>query len=381
MIHPRDGERGIALIMVLLVVTLLTILVMEFTYTVEVESHISRNSLNALQATYLARSGINILAGALIEDDDPTVDPGEDDKWRYFALGPCQNILENEISVPPTWKLCGRIVDESGKVNVNFSRPPAQSVVQKNQGQAQGQPTNECKPNTPGTASYCWRDVLVQLASGSGLDTNVLKDALDSYWASPPPPKLGQPALVVADEFDSLEDVAASFPALQDRSVFDGLRKHVTALRTAQTAAAQKKTLNINTVPANVLQAIFTVMEIDEGAVGDIIARRTEAPFKNPGEAFQSIDNKAGALQMFGVKSNLFRLEASAVVNGVGKTVRVLVRRDSIPPPKNSPDGTAGYRITFLDWQKESGVGAARDAAADEEQGLEAGGNSAKDQS
>src|SRR5256885_1549174 len=95
----RDSQRGIALIIVLLVVALLTILIVEFTYSVQVESHIARNSLSALQASYLARSGINILAGALTMDNSPRVDPDEQDiaSWGSFALKGCSPLPSLEL--------------------------------------------------------------------------------------------------------------------------------------------------------------------------------------------------------------------------------------------------------------------------------------------
>jgi len=369
----RSGERGIALIMVLLVITLMMIIVLEFTYTVQVESHISRNALNSLQATYLARSGINILAGALIQDEDRNIDPGEKDKWRYFALGPCQNILENETWVPPNWQLCGRIVDESGKVNVNFSRPnpPNPNATQQD---------HDCKPNTPASSPFCWRDIIAKIAGGKGLDEEALKQAIDDYWfTAVAPAKVGQPAQLVAPEFGSLEDVAASFPLLQDRTLFDGLRNYVTAQPVSN--AKGKRQLNVNTVPATVLHAILSVTGNDESLVPDIIAHRKEAPYKNAGEAFEGMTgNKAGLLQLFGTQSDTFRIEASAVVNGVGKTIRALVLRQPGTPLPGQPPDQPSWHLIYLDWAKESGISAARDAQRDNPEGLEGESNSDKGQ-
>lgn len=376
----EKNERGVALIMVLLVVTLLTILVIEFTYTIQVESHISRNSLNSLQATFLARSGINIMAGALIKDSDRTVDPGEEDEWRFFALGPCQNLLENleqNGSVPPTWQLCGRIVDESGKMNVNLSRPGSPAP---NQTPTSGQsaPVKECNPKSPSTQPYCWRDVLGKLASGAGVDATAITQELDAYWASgQQATKLGQASQALAPEFGSLEEVAAAFPAMQSRTIFDGLRRYVTAMPIGGSRIQNRK-LNINTVPAPVLRAILQVTENDEAVAGDIVAQRIEQPYKNVGEAFASVENKAGLANMFGTTSNVFRLEASASVNGVGKTVRALVLREQAPAPRGAPQGTIGWRLTYIDWQKESGIGAAREVP-DGSEGLEPDDNSDKD--
>ena len=372
----RNDERGIALIMVLLVVTLLTILVIEFTYTVEVESHISRNSLNALQATYLARSGINILAGALLQDEDQKVDPGEKDPWRFFALGPCQNILSNETWVPPNWNLCGRIVDESSKLNINLSRPSA-PPVNPNTPNTPNAPnaSTDCARTTAGIP-YCWRDALAELAAQQGMNKDDLKATLDSYWSRPPQSAgFGQPAVPVPD-FNSLEDVASQIPLLSDRTIYDQVSRVATAIPLGRNARNAK--LNINMVKPEVLSAILTALGESTDGVGDIVARRKDKPFESVGEALSGVSNLAGLAQMFGTTSNLFRLEASASVNGVGKTVRALVLREQAPPPKNAPQGVPGWRLTYIEWQKESGVGASRETGDDDGSGLDADGNSDK---
>jgi hypothetical protein len=45
------------------------------------------------------------------------------------------------------------------------------------------------------------------------------------------------------------------------------------------------------------------------------------------------------------------------VVNGVGRTIRALVRRGQAPRPAGGLGGQAAqWSITYLDWQKEGGV-------------------------
>src|SRR5215467_9277139 len=61
-------ERGAALVIVLLAVTLLTVAVVEFTYSAQVDHHLTDNALKALQASYLARSGVNLALLALKKD-------------------------------------------------------------------------------------------------------------------------------------------------------------------------------------------------------------------------------------------------------------------------------------------------------------------------
>ena len=60
----------------LLAITLLTIVVIEFTDTAQVETHLALSARNALQATYLARSGVNVAEALVIVDAQ--ISPGND---------------------------------------------------------------------------------------------------------------------------------------------------------------------------------------------------------------------------------------------------------------------------------------------------------------
>ena len=60
MTRGRVHERGVALVTTLLAVTLLTIAVVEFAYSSQVDYHLAYNALRSLQAASLARSGVNL---------------------------------------------------------------------------------------------------------------------------------------------------------------------------------------------------------------------------------------------------------------------------------------------------------------------------------
>jgi general secretion pathway protein K len=63
----RD-ERGIALIIVLLVTTVLTVLVLDLHQSVRIHFYIANNLTDGIKAAYLVRSGIQVAAGALLKD-------------------------------------------------------------------------------------------------------------------------------------------------------------------------------------------------------------------------------------------------------------------------------------------------------------------------
>ena len=349
--HPqRRGERGIALVITLLVVALLTILVVEFTYSVQVESHMSRNSLSALQATYLARSGINIMAGALMQDNSPRADPDDEDPdegWISFivhdaasgdpagAPQTCSTLPALTDQLPRGWHICVRIIDEGAKLNFNMTRPtraPGNNATVPPSGQP-----DQCQNED------CWVEALRRLFERGGVDESVADDIVD-YWINDvPTPALGRPAQLFAPDFASFEDVAARFAAL--RTAYRELRSSITAL-----PRTRNPRLNVNMAPPEVLSAILN----DDEVVQRIIQERGSKHFTNSGEALEGVNNPH-IRRMFDVRSAYFRLEASAVVNGIGKTVRALVWRNSAPRNASSTQQTS-WSLTFLDWEKESGA-------------------------
>ncbi|MCK5011771.1 MAG: hypothetical protein KAS98_14850, partial [Deltaproteobacteria bacterium] len=55
----QKAERGIALMLVLWVLTLLSIMVFEFCYTMRIEATITKNFKEGAKSYYLAQAGIN----------------------------------------------------------------------------------------------------------------------------------------------------------------------------------------------------------------------------------------------------------------------------------------------------------------------------------
>jgi len=92
----RGHEQGLALVLTLFVVALVTILVLEFHFDAAVEIDLAMNYANDVQAYHLALAGVRF-AQALLERDDPAVD-GPDDSWYKLGLVPAcfapQQLLE-----------------------------------------------------------------------------------------------------------------------------------------------------------------------------------------------------------------------------------------------------------------------------------------------
>src|SRR5205085_7834364 len=105
----RGGEDGIALLIVLLTITLLTIIVVEFTQSAEVEMHFAISSRNALQAFYLARSGINVGEALLAADAKINKNDSDEDIWAVPM--PPLPVGDGTVAL--------RIQDEGRRLNLN----------------------------------------------------------------------------------------------------------------------------------------------------------------------------------------------------------------------------------------------------------------------
>lgn len=114
----RTNERGIALVFVLWVVTLLSVIVGEFCYTMRTEVNIARNFKDTTQARYIARAGINKAVINFITKSDSgqtEAGGGEEITWRINAETPEIPFANGYYTV--------LITDELGKVNINYAPP------------------------------------------------------------------------------------------------------------------------------------------------------------------------------------------------------------------------------------------------------------------
>jgi type II secretory pathway component PulK len=392
----KNDERGVALVIVLTIVALLTIIVMEFTYTVQLDQHRARNALNALQARLLARSGINLAEAFLARDAEPKYDAFSED-W-YLNL---QEFCSDTIEIEPGMRVKCDVEDESGKININKTRPSRQSQLAA---QAGG------KNNAPD--AYL-RDAIECIFGCYNVPVNEIGDQLREYWEQSPPSTDAASSTsstsgnVPMPDFGSLEDFAAQFHI--PTANLDKLRRVLTAQ-----PANRLSRININTAPEAVLNAVIigypctcgggTSTNGDSsadatglsgtmsstspggdtssssgggdagGVIQEILSRQRDPdqPFDNQGAVSQvmaSLDaDRRGAMsQLFGVTSSYYRLQASALTNtdpsgegtgGIGQTLSALVRRTKAPVSNASATDTQDIQWTFrlMDWQREAGA-------------------------
>jgi general secretion pathway protein K len=348
------GERGMVLIVVLLVITLLTITVVEFTFSTALDAHRARHARDALQANLLARSGVNIAEGFLMLDDEPDFDSHLEEWWIQ-----AQQTCREGLQLAPNMLVRCRIRDESGKINVNLTRGRMRRVESETV-----------------TADAVLRDAVTCLFHNrnvSSVGDQEINERLNEYWSQDPIERPDGQQQEIPD-FASLEDFGAQFGLTGDE---------LRSLREVLTAQPRRllPAVNVNTASAEVLSAILNPEEqcAPNDAVTQILERRAEEPYRRNeiGQVVSGAENAAAKRGLLGSTSNLFRVQASAVVNfdpespgdfgGVAQTLSVVVRRR--PDPKRAiPDqNVPGWTLRAIDWQKEGGARLFQGSEADEE--------------
>ncbi len=335
-------ESGLALILVVTVIAMLTIVVTEFTYSVTLSQFRVRNSLHALQAELIVRSGVNLAEGFLSLDEDASVDT-RTDEWYIAMLQFCR-----QTPLPDGSLVRCDVKDESGKINVNHTR------------------RNRARPPNPDVVTK--EDVLEDalrciFQRRDGLDVEIIDD-LREYWLRDPPTLSDGSTRNTIPGFQSLEDFASTFNIPTKHIRY--LRKYITAQPTRRLRG-----VNINIAEPEVLSALINPNPADNcgrtAEVDDILERQLdpEDPIKQVDvrSLLGGLENAQAITSTFVVNSSLYRLEASAITNpdpdnpnrgGVGKTLSVLIYRNC---PETGPDGNCErWTSKPLDWQKEGGA-------------------------
>jgi type II secretory pathway component PulK len=393
------NDRGIALVITLLVVALLTITVIEFTYSVEIDQHMARNALSGLQASLLARSGIN-LGEAFLLHDTPDPNGGNDadaftEEWCPDPSPDGQACRIDETSgqvlLPENMRLRVQIIDEGGKLNLNLVRFRSQREWTNWRNTRDGDPKTQPHPLVD------WKTALEQLLSSRGLDPEIADQVLD-YWdavyqarfpqvSGGPVTTPGRSTTAVVGTSDPATDAQLQrleFASLDDAAVIPGLTQSaISKLRPVLTALpwAAARLVNANTAPVEVLNAIVG----DEEAVSNIVSLRSQTPL-TPRDLSSLLGalNKQGttspnyARSMLGVTSQFFQVRASGVVNpnpitgrgGISRSATMLVRRVRRAVRQASGASAVPWTLTQLDWQKEGGA-ALFQAQGDQEPGTE----------
>jgi type II secretory pathway component PulK len=191
---PRTDNRGIALLIVLLVTALLISLIFEFSYATRISVNSAVNFRDSQRAYFLARAGVY----AFIRYTDMLTKNIPQDEWGVVPL-----ISEGDTQVRIKWE------DEMGKIDISMIRKPGLLIT---------------------NPTYDW---MTQLFFQKAIDQDILDKIDENHMTFQLPTQLHQ---VMSD---------------QD---FAKIARFVTTPMTPGNFASYK--ININTAPPEVLEAL-----------------------------------------------------------------------------------------------------------------------------
>jgi general secretion pathway protein K len=309
--HGPRNQRGVAMILTLLVLTLLVVTGLELNRAMRVEATLAGNFRDLTQASYIAQSGVEI-ARALIQEDEPSYD-APDERWAQFeALAIFSSQLFNE------GHFTGGITDEAAKFNPNFLIDAYGIVDQKKKNQLERLLTLLGHDPQKIDAILDWLDPDDQKRP-FGAEREYYTTLKRSY-----PPKNGP--------LDSLGEILlikeideATFYGTEQR---EGLGKYLTIYSEGK--------ININTASIPILMSLSP--RVDQTAAKAVLDYRAEKPFRQ-NEDLRSVPGwgqiYAEISSEITVRSNFFSIgvlgyyrDALAAVQTVvireGKKTRVL---------------------------------------------------------
>ena len=297
----RKSEKGVALILTLLIAAILVTLVVETNYSTQVDVRIAGNVRNDLQASYLAKSGVNIAVSYLKYDGQNTDTDNLDEDWaKSYPPIPVGDGFVNVM-----------IEDENAKININ-------EVVKLGKEQEK----------IVGALSILFESADVDIGILDSIidwidpDHDLRPDGAEGphYGSLEPPYKCKNGPLDTLSELLMIKGVTDE--------VYGKISKHLTIYSDGK--------ININTASTDVLVCLDD--EIDDGIAEGIIGFREEKPFDtkdelkdvlNDDELYKRIED------MITVQSNAFNVVSIGRVERVEKVVRVVVHREG---------GTISYR-------------------------------------
>jgi general secretion pathway protein K len=317
--YPSRDERGVAIIIVLWVVMVLSLLISGFAFTMHVETRTAAYARMELKAQMLARSGFEVARMQLLLHDQSGADAGYDalnQDWKTNT-----DLFVNHELGEGTFNVT--ITDEESRMPLNTA---SELELQRLMTLLNVDPS---EGDIIVDSTQDWRE--------PG-DLHRLNGAKSDYYLSLLPPYQCKDAPF--DRVDELllvrgvtPELFQGTPATDKDPAQPGLDEVFTTMSSGQ--------INVNTASPTVLQAMLGLSDVQVQAAltrrdgpDGIPGTDDDMPFHTPGEFFATIGNvEAAAGQAgqaaVGVTSSFFTIKSTGEVGGVKYTILATVRRDS----------------------------------------------------
>jgi general secretion pathway protein K len=302
-----QSARGIALLATLLAVSLMTLLVVEFTTSAALGYRAAANQADELRAYYLARSGIQIGLAVLVQDSLLKSRA----KHQYASL--------DQVWAQPAIP----IAVEGGTVSMSIVDEERKLDINKLFNQEKREPDAQ------------FAGILTRLLSNIGLSPELVPILID--WLDPD--SIESDGGAEADFYLRLippyEPRNGPMPTIGDLRLLKGI-DDVTFLRlgrylTTMQDGAGPCCINANTAPPEVLAALTPELANDPDFVKEIIEVRSIRPFEQVTDLLNlpGLGTGAEPLKPFlSVNSNYFLITAQGEFAGARKRIYATFRRN-----------------------------------------------------
>ncbi len=293
------SERGFALLAVMLVLTILSVVVVEFAHSMRLEASMIRSYRDGSLAAHLADAGVQqaireILAQAQVAALD------DDGDLVFYRAVPGQRLPARLPALPRRHVRLGagefsyRILDESARLNVNGTDPQRFDRLLAALG------LDKAQRDVIVDSVQDWRD-RDEIRRLNGAESE------DYYLRLPVPYRSRNGNLQDPGELRQIRGITAEF--YLGSAERPGLVDLVTVVG--------GNSVNLNTAPGPVLKALG----LSDAEVSDIVESRAHTPYFTVPARF--------ATRGLAVGSATFRVEAVGVVNDTRRRVTAIVQRGS----------------------------------------------------
>jgi len=306
----RKHHRGIALLATLLAVSLMTLLVVEFSTSAALGYRAAANQADEIRAYYLARSGIAVGLAVLVQDSLSKVRA----RYQYVSLD--QVWARPTAPIPVAGGTVSiSIVDEERNLNINnlFNQ-------QKREPDAQFAAIFTRLLSNVGL-SPALVPILIDWLDPDGIESDGGAEA-DYYLKLIPPYEPRNGPIPTIGDLRMLKGM--------DDTTFMRLSPYLTTVTTMQ-GGQQLCCVNINTVSPQVLAALTPELEDDPDLVKQIIDVRAIRPFSQVTDVLNlpAISGVSEHLKPFlTVNSQYFRITAQGDFAGARKRIYATFRRN-----------------------------------------------------
>ena len=313
----RD-RRGIAIVIVLWVVLVLSLLISGFAFTMHVETQVASFARKQLKAEMLARSGIEVARMQLILDLKSPIEGGFDSLNQAWATN--EDLYVDHPLGDGTFNV--KVTDEESKIPINTATDLQLRRLFILLG------VDPVDVDVIVDSILDWRE--------AG-DLTRLNGAKNDYYESLSPPYHCKNAPM--DRVEELllvrgvtPELFHGLPATEDQEASPPLSDLFTTASTGR--------INVNTASATVLRAF---LNLDDVQVQAVLSRRDgsdgipgtedDEPFRTPEEFFAVLGNLDPATReqdqgLVDVSSSFFTVNSTGEVGGAKRTIIATLRRD-----------------------------------------------------